>query len=97
MLYNSPCLFVITSDSSKWATLDCGILCQNIVLAAESLGLGSCIIGLLRFPFDGPRGDEFKKRLKFPENHKFELAVVIGKAKSGKEPHKLDPTKVTYV
>jgi nitroreductase len=97
MLYNAPCLLVVTCNDSKWGTLDSGILCQNIVLAAESLGLGSCIIGLLRVPLDGPRGEEFKKRLKFNEGYKFAVSVLVGTVKSGKKPHELDHSKVTYV
>ena len=97
MLYNAPCLIVITSDGSKWATLDSGILCQNVVLAAESLGLGSCIIGLLRIPLEGSRGEELSKRLKIPKGHKFEVSVILGTINSGKKPHELDTDKVTYV
>jgi nitroreductase len=97
MLYNAPCLLVVTCNDSKWGTLDSGILCQNIVLAAESLGLGSCIIGLLRVPLDGPRGEEFKKRLKFNEGYRFAVSVLVGTVKSGKKPHELDHSKVVYV
>ena len=42
MLYNAPCLIYILSDESKWSTLDSGIMCENIAIAAQSLGLSSC-------------------------------------------------------
>ena len=38
MLYNAPCLIIITNDGSKWAAVDSGILVQNMALAAQSLG-----------------------------------------------------------
>ena len=97
LLYNAPCVFVITTDGSTWALMDSGIMCQNITLAAQSLGLGSCIVGLMRAPLSGPRGDEFKKRLKFPEGYSFAVSVLVGTAISGKEPHELDKGKATYV
>jgi len=97
LFYNAPFLILILSDGSKWATLDSGILCQNIVLAAESLGLGTCIVGMARIPLEGGRGEEFKKRLKFPEGYRFEVGVLAGKIISGKEPHGLDKSKVTYI
>jgi nitroreductase len=97
LLYNAPCLIVILSDGSKWGSLDSGILCQNVVLAAQSLGLGSCIVGMAGVPLGGPRGDEFKKRLSFPEGYEFAVGVLIGTVNSGKEPHELDMGKVTYV
>jgi nitroreductase len=77
--------------------MDCGILSQNIALAAHSLGLGSVICGMAGIPLSGPRGSEFKKRLKFPDGYDFGIAVLLGTAKSGKEPHELDMSKVTYI
>ena len=97
VFYNAPCMVMIARDDSHYASLDCGILAQNVALAAHSLGLASVICGLANIPLTGPRGDEFKKRLKYPDNYKFGMSVLVGTAKSGKEPHELDMSKVTYV
>jgi len=97
LFYNAPFLMIILADGSKWGFLDSGILCQNVVLAAESLGLGSCIVGMARWPLGGPRGDEFKKRLQFPDGYEFAVGVLVGAALSGKEPHEPDFGKVTYI
>ena len=97
MLYNAPCMFIITNDGSKWAAIDSGILCQDIALAAHSIGLGNCIVGLGGVPLLGPRGDEFKKRLKIPEGYEFAIGVLAGTAKEIKEPHELEKNKVTYI
>jgi len=95
--YNAPLLFVISTDGIHWSDIDCGICCQNIVLAAESLGLQSCIIGLIRVPLGGEKGDEFKKRLNFPDGYKLSISVVVGTGNSGKVPHDMTPSKVTYI
>jgi nitroreductase len=97
LFYNAPCLIVVTTSSSTPATMDCGILSQNIALAAHSLGLGSVICGMAGIPFSGSKGGDFKKRLKFPDGYDFGISVLVGKAKSEKEPHELDMTKVTYI
>ena len=97
LFYNAPCMFVVTGDGSDWAMLDSGILCQNIVLAAQSLGLGSCMVGMFRIPLEGARGDEFKKRLMFKDGYSFTMSVIAGTILSGKEPHELDHEKVTYI
>ena len=97
LFYNAPCLIFILSDGSKWGPLDSGILCQNVVLAAQALGLGSCIVGMARVPLEGPKGEEYKKRLKFPGGYSFAVGVIVGTANSGKEPHEHDLSKVTYV
>jgi len=97
MFYNAPCLVIILSDGSKWAVLDSGIQCQNIVLAAQSLDLASCIVGMAEIPLSGPRRDEFRKRLEFPDGYEFAIGILLGTAKSGKEPHEHNMSKVTYI
>jgi len=97
MLYNAPCLIMIASDGSLFSPVDCGIVSQNVSLAAQSLGLGSVIVGLLSMVMSGPRGDEFKKRMKFPDGYGFGISVLVGKVKSGKIPHEIDAGKVTYI
>jgi nitroreductase len=47
IFYNAPLVIVIAADSDdKWSQINCGIAAQTIMLAAHSLGLGSCYIGL---------------------------------------------------
>jgi len=97
MFYNAPCLAIVLSDGSTWGTLDSGILCQNVVIAAQSMGLGTCIVGMARVPLNGPKAEEYKKRLGFPEGHTFAIGILIGEINSGKEPHEHDLSKVSYV
>ena len=97
LLYNAPCLIYILGDGSNWAHIDCGILCENIAIAAQSLGLSTCIVGMANMPLGSPKGDEFKARLKFPEGFEFAVGVLVGTPNKGKDPHELDPTKVTYI
>jgi nitroreductase len=97
LFYNAPCMIIAATSSSNPAAMDCGILSQNVSLASHSLGLGSVICGMAGVPFSGPRADEFKKRLKFPDGYGFGIAVLVGAAKSEKEPHELNMAKVTYI
>jgi len=55
----------------KWATVDVAIALQNMVLAAEAQGLGSCWIG----DFDE---SEVKKLLNVPDNLKVVALVSFG-------------------
>ena len=95
LFYGAPCLVLVTTDGE--AAMDSGILSENVALAAHSLGLGSCIVGMAGQPLGGPRGEEFKKRLKFPQGHIFGIGILVGVPNSSKEPHELDMGKVTYV
>jgi len=97
IFYNAPCLLVIAKDDTDYATLDAGIVSQNIALAAHSLGLGSVICGMARMPLNGEKGEAFKKRINFPEGYTFGMAVCVGTAITGKAPHELDYSKVTHI
>lgn len=98
MFYGAPCLIVIALDNSAhMGRVDCGIVAQNICLTAYSLGLGSLMCGMVRATFNGPRGQEFKERLKFPPGYEFGVSVLVGTATASKSPHKPDKSKVTYL
>ena len=97
IFYNAPCMMMVASDGSDWAPMDCGILSQNVSLAAHALGLGSVICGLARKSLESSRGEEFKKRMKFPEGFEFGIAILFGEINSGKKPHELDYNKVSYI
>ena len=97
IFYNAPCIIFILKNNSDWAALDCGIVTQNIALAAHSLGLGNVICGMARITLGGEKGEDWKKRLNFPEGFDFAMSVAIGRANSGKTPHELDKTKLTFI
>ena len=95
MFYNAPCMVMVASNGN--AAMDCGILSQNVALAAHALGLGSVICAMAEIPLNGSRGNELKKRMKFPDGYGFGIAVLVGTAKTTKAPHELDAAKVTYI
>ena len=97
MFYNAPCMVMIAADGSGYASMDCGILSQNVALAAHSLGLGSVICGMAGIPLSGARGAEFKERMGFPQGYEFGIAVLVGTATAAAEPHEPDMSKVSYV
>ncbi|MCL1988432.1 MAG: nitroreductase family protein [Firmicutes bacterium] len=97
VFYNAPAMMLICGNSTDWAMLDSGILVENVALAAHSLGLGNVICGMMRIPLNSPKGEYFTKLLKIPNGYQFTIAILIGKANSGKEPHELDMSKVTHV
>ena len=97
VFYNAPCLFLILKHTGpRWADVDCGIMTQNICLAASSLGLDNVIVAMAAIPFNGPRGEEFKKRVGWPEGLEFGMGVLVGHGNVTKEPHEIDMSKIRY-
>jgi nitroreductase len=99
IFYGAPTVIFLSSDADahRWSRLDCGIAVENIALAAHSLGLGSVIIGICYLAFDGERGDEFNKLLKFPEKHTFAVSIAVGVPSVTKEAHPVEPGRIVYV
>ena len=98
LFYGAPCMIVVPVDPAQEALIDCGILCQNITLAAASLGIASVICGLTKTAFaSGLRTEEFSKRLGFPEGYVFGCSVLLGYANTTKPPHEPDKEKIIVI
>lgn len=95
LFYNAPCMYLILKQPG--ADMDAGIVCENIALAATSLGLGSVICGMAAVPLNGPKGDGFKKKLGFNDGWEFGIAVLVGYSTKEGTPHTPDTSKIRYV
>lgn len=95
LFYNAPLMFIIPIAAGS--QLDCGIICQNITIAAESLGLGTLICGLAGLAFSGSKAEEFKTRLDFPPEYQFGIAVLAGYKNMDKAPHTPDMGKIAII
>lgn len=80
--YSAPViLFVI--GSGRFADLSCPLACQNIMLAAYSLGIGSCWIGSGSMVTDNP---EIVEALELREGEKIFGPIVLGYPKVYPDP-----------
>ncbi len=95
LFYNAPCMYLILKQPG--ADIDAGIVCENIALAATSLGLGSVICGMAALPINGPKGDVYKKKLGFDDGWEFGISVLVGYGNKESTPHTPDTTKIRYI
>ncbi|MCL2491346.1 MAG: nitroreductase family protein [Coriobacteriia bacterium] len=96
VLYNAPAMMLVSADGSEFASMDSGILSQNVALAAHCMGLGNVICAMAGIPFKDDDTDGWKKRFGVPVGYDFAIAILLGTARSGKDPHELETDKVTY-
>ena len=97
--YEAPLLIFLSAERGfKWSTLDSGIAVENMALAAESLGLGSLIIGCIYDAMHGEKQEYFEKELRLPEGYSFEIALALGHKTDNKTPHDYKfEEQVTYL
>jgi nitroreductase len=77
-------IFIAAPKDNEWACLDIGMCAQNMMLAAKSLGLDSCPVGLAKYV---EHTDIFYK-LKTLSTEQVHLAVVLGHGDETPEVHK---------
>ena len=76
LFYHAPAVIVVSMKKAAMSPLvNCSAAIQNMLLAAESLDIGSCWIGLVRYYF--ALKDELP-RLKLPEGYEPCYAVALG-------------------
>lgn len=95
----APCMIMVPMESAEpvSSALDCGILCENICIAAESLGVGSLICGLARLSFLGEKRAKFEQAMGFPEGYEFGMAVLLGTPAKQGTPHVPDMSKISFI
>ena len=76
VFYGAPVLILVFSaPDALRGDIDCALAAENMMLAARSLGIGSCWIGLA-----SPLGTdpEFRKEIGVPDNHTLIAPLIFG-------------------
>ncbi|WP_160671115.1 nitroreductase family protein [Clostridium sp. C8-1-8] len=77
--YNAPTLIIVSGDKNAIAPkADCGAATENLLVAAEALGIGSCWLGSSDAIFSSPKAEELKKILGIPENYEPLYSAIFG-------------------
>ena len=98
VFYHAPAVIVISGESgNSYAPIDAGIAVENIALAAESLGLGSVILGMPREAFQGDEAESLRRTLHFPADHDFMIAIAVGTPADNKEAHPMKEDRISFV
>ena len=98
VFYHAPLVFFLSAEPSwRYSALDSGIAVQNIALAAESLGLGSVILGMPREAFFGEKAPQIRKALAFPEGYDFVIGIAVGHPADDKEAHPIQDGKIAVI
>lgn len=99
--YKAPVAIIVSMDTTDVTSpADCAVASENLMLAAESFGLGSCWIGFVKnlFKLDEAKGKEYCEKFNIPENYMPSHAILIGHKKnpSSKASARRENT-VTYI
>ena len=91
-------VFLARAKSYDFSAYDCGLMAENMMLSAWSLGVGSICLGSpVRMINDNPACAPILKRLGFSEGYEFCLCVGLGYADEAPAAKPRDKAKVKYV
>lgn len=97
MFRNAPNLICVCTPTNG-GDLDAGLLGENMMLAAQSLGLGTCCLGgPVRFLNSNPNAKFFLDRLDIPEGYQLNYILAIGYPDESPAAKPRDPSKVKYI
>ena len=95
----APVMVFIARDLNyDFSAYDCGLLAGNILLSAQSLGVGSIVLGSpVRFINDAENSAEILHILGYSENYELCLCVGLGYAAEAPDAKPRDINKVQFV
>ena len=98
MFRNAPNLICVCTPANGGGELDAGLLGENIMLAAQSLGLGTCCLGgPVRFLLSNEKCKFFLDRLDIPSDYKLNYIIAIGYPDEQPDAKPRDASKVKYI
>jgi len=79
-VYGAPTLILVSGNAQFPIPLeaDCAAATQNLLLAAESIGLGACWIFFVLLAFASSHGAELRNALQIPDGYKPYTSVALG-------------------
>lgn len=79
MFRNAPTVVFIANDPSyDCSQIDCGLLGGNMILTAQSMGIGSCCLGGPARFMKSPEAAEYLKKLNFSEGYELLYCIAFG-------------------
>ena len=97
MFRNAPTLICVCSPANG-GDLDAGLLGENMMLAAQAIGLGTCCLGgPVRWLNSNAGAKFFLDRLEIPEGYRLNYILAIGYPDEQPDAKPRDASKVKFI
>ena len=98
MFRNAPAVIFVASPKNGSGQLDCGMLGENMMLAALSLDLGTCCLGgPIRFMKSNEEAAPYLQKLGFSEDYELLYALAVGYPDEEPAPKPRNTEKVKFI
>lgn len=91
-------VFIAVEQGASYGEYGCGLLSENIMVAANSMGLGTCCLGApVRFMKNTPEVAPYLAQLGFSEGYELLVAIAVGHPAQEGAPKPRDKKKVSFI
>ena len=99
MFRNAPTVAFIANDTTfPFSPVDCGLMAENMILSAWSMGIGSCCLGgPARFMKANPEANKYLQEMGFSENYDLLLCIGFGYPAETPKAKPRDAAKVKFM
>ena len=98
LFYDAPALICVCTPANGGGELDAGLLGENMMLAAQSMGLGTCCLGgPVRFLVSNEKCKFFLDRLDIPADYKLNYILAIGYPNEAPNAKPRDASKLKFI
>ena len=99
MFRNAPTVAFIANDTTfAYSPVDCGLMAENMILSAWSMGIGSCCLGgPARFMKGNPEANKYLLEMGFSENYDLLLCIGFGYPAETPKAKPRDAAKVKFM
>lgn len=99
MFRNAPTVVFIAHDTAyDLSQIDCGLLGENMILSAWSMGIGSCCLGSpVRFMTTQPEAADYLKKLDLPEGYQLLYCIAFGYPDESPAAKPRDAQKIRFI
>lgn len=98
MFRNAPAVIAVAAPQGGYSSIDCGLLGENIMLAAHSLGLGTCCLGgPVRFLSSNADAKPYLDKLKLDDGYELLYLIAVGYPDEAPEARPRNLDKIRFV
>ena len=99
MFRNAPTVAFNANDTIfAYSPVDCGLMAENMILSAWSMGIGSCCLGgPARFMKANPEAKKYLQEMGFSENYDLLLCIGFGYPAETPKAKPRDAAKVKFM
>lgn len=98
IFHGAPTVILVSGEETAIAIeSDCAAATENMLLAAESLGLGACWVNFVLLAFSGRQGQELLRELNLPADYRPYASVALGYRKAAVTEPPRKPDLINYI